>query len=136
MKNMIILLLLITSISAANSQTQPFNDINRDNNPAEYTISKKNPDLNSNLTLIEFSPGSGNFVRVYVNNSEGETIEILAEGEIENESKGVYFRPAEELQNGIYTCKMDIYSSDRKNIVYSTEVIINNNTDLVKLIKK
>ena len=42
MKNMILLLLLITSISAANSQTQPINDINRrDNNPAEYTISKK-----------------------------------------------------------------------------------------------
>ncbi|MEO8666700.1 MAG: hypothetical protein ABI462_14495, partial [Ignavibacteria bacterium] len=76
------------------------------------TLYQNYPNPFNEMTLIEFETTGDDFIKLTVTDNSGGNIENLAEGQIEPGNHFVFFKPSPELKEGIYKCRMEIFTNE------------------------
>lgn len=124
MKTLIIMAVLILTTAVSYSQTVPVSDnFNYSLNETGYTLICYTDPLNK-FALIEFAVNNGDFVKIYVTDESGNTIQSLVEGEPGEGSNRVIFRFDSGNDREYYNCRMEVYSKGNKSLKYTADRII------------
>lgn len=124
MKTLIILAVLTLTTAVSNSQTVPVSDnLNYSLNETGYTLFSYTDPLNK-FALIEFAVKNGDFVKIYVTDESGNTIQSLVEGEPGEGSNRIIFRFESGNAVEFYVCRMDVYSNENSRLIYTADRII------------
>lgn len=120
--NLIVVIILLISTTRMYAQTAPPQSAaSYETAPGvlEYRLLQNFPNPFKEVTLIQFDISSTCYAKMYVTDENNKEIEKLVEGEVDNGQYSVYFKPSSKLNEGIYICRLDIYTAEGSKLVHS-----------------
>jgi len=117
---LIILMLLISITAKANLSSQ---HITENKNPVDYKF-EIYPDAINNVNLVKFYIPAETFVKINLTDESynDNKIKILADGEIDKGKYCEYFKTDPKTSTNKYLIKMEIYTNENGNVIFSKEI--------------
>ena len=123
---------LTLTLTSVNAQTAPPSETAA----AENKLYRNYPEPFTELTLIQFSIEEDSFARVYITDKLGNETAILTDGFVDKGDHYVYYKHPQTLGRGICKCKIEIYSPETNDVLFSDEIIMNYNDENKLVLRK